>query len=103
MRTWFRRSPERFDAGSLKARLQTLSENLELLRLPITSHAGARRQAALVRELRVLFPTRELAGAAYELNLEPEKAAPLVPEINRHAFFSYYQSRVGPGYNPWSY
>jgi hypothetical protein len=54
-------------------------------------------------QLRVLFPTRELAGAAYELNLEPEKAAPLVPEINRHAFFSYYQSRVGPGYNPWSY
>jgi hypothetical protein len=164
MRTWFRRSPERFDAGALKARRQTLSENLELLRLPITSHAGAQKQAALVRELRercpeylagleragfegdhvlhpwfshghhlsrfaaralleekpetaraafaawaaaepaeVLFPTREFADAAYELNLEPEKAAPFIPEINRHAFFSHYQARVDPGYNPWSY
>ncbi len=164
MRTWFRRSPERFDAGALKARRQTLSENLELLRLPITSHAGAQKQAALVRELRercpeylagleragfegdhvlhpwfshghhlsrfaaralleekpetaraafaawaaaepaeVLFPTREFADAAYELNLEPEKVAPFIPEINRHAFFSHYQARVDPGYNPWSY
>ncbi|HEY9285062.1 MAG TPA: hypothetical protein VIP46_16540 [Pyrinomonadaceae bacterium] len=164
MRTWYRRTPERFDAGSLKAKRQTLSENLELLRLPITSHAGAAKQAALVRELRercpeylagleragfegdhvlhpwfshgrhlsrfaarallegkpetaqaafaawaaaepadVLFPASEFADAAYELNLEPEKAAPLIPEINRHAFFSQYQARVDPGYNPWSY
>jgi hypothetical protein len=164
MRTWFRRSPERFDAGSLKARLQILRENLELLQLPNTSHAGAQKQAALVRELRercpeylaelertgfegdhvlhpwfshghhlsrfaarallggkpetaqaafaawaaaepseVLFPAREFANAAYELNLEPEKAAPLIPEINRHAFFSHYQSRLDPDYNPWSY
>jgi hypothetical protein len=163
-RTWFRRSPERFDAGSLKSRQQTLRENLELLRLPITSHAGAQKQSALVRELRarcpeyldelgragfegdhvlhpwfshghhlsrfaarallagkpetaqaafaawaavepagVLFPTREFADAAYELNLEPEKAAPLIPEINRHAFFTFYQARVDPDYNPSSY
>ncbi len=164
MRTWLRRSPERFDAGSLESRRQTLSENLELLRLPVTSHAGAQKQAALVRELtercpeylaelertgfegdhvlhpwfshghhlsrfaaralleekpetaqaafaawaaaepaEVLFPTREFADAAYELNLEPEKAAPLIPETSRHAFFTHYQSRVDPGYNPWSY
>lgn len=164
MRTWFRRSPERFDAGALKAKRQTLSENLELLRLPVNNHAGAQKQAALVRELRercpeylaeleragfdgdhvlhpwfshghhlsrfaarallegkpetaqaafaawavaepaeVLFPTSEFADAAYELNLEPEKAATLIPEINRHAFFSHYQARVDPGYNPWSY
>lgn len=163
-RTWFRRSPGRFDAGSLKSRQQTLRENLELLRLPITGHAGEQKQSALVRELRercpeyldelgragfegdhvlnpwfshghhlsrfaaraliegkpetaqaafaawaaaepadVLFPTRELADAAYELNLEPEKAAPLIPETNRHAFFTYYQARVDPDYNPWSY
>jgi hypothetical protein len=51
----------------------------------------------------VLFPTREFADAAFELNLEPEKAAPLIPEINRHAFFSHYNSRVEPDYNPWSY
>ena len=51
----------------------------------------------------MLFPTREFADAAYELNLEPEKAAPLIPEINRHAFFTYHQARVDPGYNPWSY
>ncbi len=164
MRTWLRRSPGRFDAGSLKAKRQTLGENLELLRLPVNSHAGAQKQAALVRELRercpeylaeleragfegghvlhpwfshghhltrfaarallgekqetaraafaawaaaepsdVLFPTRELADAAYELNLEPEKAAPLIPETNRHMFFTYYQARVEPDYNPWSY
>lgn len=164
MSTWFRRAPERFDAASLKSRRQTLDENLELLRLPITSDAGAQKQSALVRELRgrcpeylaeleragfegdhvlhpwfshghhlsrfaaralhegkpeiaqaafaawaavepadVLFPTREFADAAYELNLEPEKAAPLIPEINRHAFFTYYQARVDPGYNPGSY
>ncbi|HEV2861000.1 MAG TPA: hypothetical protein VGX48_08345 [Pyrinomonadaceae bacterium] len=163
-RTWFRRSPERFDANSLKAKRQMLRENLDLLQLPITETESARRQAALVRELRercpeyldelgragfegdhvlhpwfshghhlsrfaaralleekpetaraafaawaaaeptdVLFPTREFADAAYELNLEPEKAAPLIPEINRHAFFTYYQARVDPGYNPWSY
>ena len=163
-RTWFRRSPERFDVGSLKFKQQSLMENLELLRLPITSHAGAQKQDALVRELRehcpeylaalehagfegdhilhpwfshghhlsrfaaralleekpetaqaafaawaaadpveILFPTREFADAAYELNLEPEKAAPLIPAINRHAFFTYYQARVDPGYNPWSY
>jgi hypothetical protein len=51
----------------------------------------------------VLFPTREFADAAYELKLEPEKAARLIPEINRHAFFSHYQARVDPSYNPWSY
>ena len=163
-RTWFRRSPERFDADALKARQQTLRENLDLLQLPITEPESARRQAVLARELRercpeylaeleragfegdhvlhpwfshghhlsrfaarallagkpetaravfaawaaaepaeVLFPTREFADAAYELNLEPEKAAPLIPEINRHAFFSHYQTRVDPGYNPWSY
>jgi hypothetical protein len=51
----------------------------------------------------VLFPTREFADAAYELNLESGKAAPLIPEINCHAFFSHYQARVDPGYNPWSY
>lgn len=164
MRTWFRRSPERFDANSLKAKRQMLRENLDLLRLSITEPESAGRQAALVRELRercpeylaelgragfegehvlhpwfshghhlsrfavrallegkpetaqaafaawtvavpsdVLFPTSEFADAAYELNLEPEKAAPLIPEINRHAFFSYYNSRVEPDYNPWSY
>lgn len=164
MRAWLRRSPERFDANSLKARRQMLRENLDLLQLPITETESARRQAVLVRELRercpeylaeleragfegdhvlhpwfshghhlsrfaaralleekpetaraafaawataepsdVLFPTREFADAAYELNLEPEKGAPLIPEINRHAFFSYYNSRVEPDYNPWSY
>ena len=164
MRTWFRRSPERFDVGALESKRQALRENLELLRLPVTSHAGAQRQAALVRALRercpeylvelgragfegehvlhpwfshghhlsrfavrlllegkpeaaraafaawadaepaeTLFPTREFADAAYELNLEPEKAAPLIPEVNRHAFFTYYQARVEPDYNPWSY
>ena len=164
MRTWFRRSPERFDANALKAKQQTLRENLELLQLPVTHHESARRQAVLVRELRgrcpeyldelgragfegdhvlhpwfshghhltrfaarallegrpetaraafaawaaaepadVLFPAREFADAAYELNLEPEKAAPLIPETNRHAFFSHYDSRVEPDYNPWSY
>jgi hypothetical protein len=164
MRTWFRRSPERFDANSLKTKRQTLRENLDLLQLPVTEPESARRQAALVRELRercpeylveltragfegehvlhpwfshghhltrfaarallegrpetardafaawataepsdVLFPTQEFADAAYELNLEPEKAAPLIPEINRHAFFSYHSSRVDPDYNPWSY
>lgn len=164
MRTWFRRSPERFDVSTLKAKQQTLRENLDLLRLPITHPESARRQAVLVRELRercpeylaelqragfegdhvlhpwfshghhlarfgvrallegktataqaafaawaaaepseVLFPTREFADAAYELNLEPERAAPLVPEINRHAFFTYYNARVEPDYNPWSY
>lgn len=163
-RTWFQRSPERFDAGVLKARQQTLRENLELLRLPSPSQTGTQKQAALVRELRercpeylaeleragfeddhvlhpwfshghhlsrfaahalleekpetakaafaawaaaepaeMLFPTREFADAAYELNLEPEKAAPLIPEINRHAFFGHYRTRVDPGYNPWSY
>jgi hypothetical protein len=164
MRTWFRRSPERFDAGALKAKQQTLRENLELLQLPVTEPVSARRQAVLVRELRercpeylaglrragfeddhvlhpwfshghhlsrfaaralleerpetaraafdawaaaepaeVLFPTHEFADAAYELNLEPEKAAPLIPENNRHAFFSHYQTRIEPDYNPWSY
>lgn len=164
MRTWFRRSPGRFDAEALKARQQTLRENLDFLRLPVTEPESARRQSALVRELRgrcpdylaelertgfegdhilhpwfshghhlsrfaarallnekpetaqaafaawaaaepaeVLFPTHEFADAAYELNLEPEKAAPLIPETNRHAFFSHYQTRVDPGYNPWSY
>ena len=163
-RTWFRRSPERFDANSLKAKRQMLRENLDLLQLPINEPESARRQAALVRALRercpeyldelgragfegdhvlhpwfshghhlsrfaarallggkpetaraafaawaaaepadVLFPTREFADAAYELNLEPEKATPLIPEINRHAFFSYYNSHVEPDYNPWSY
>lgn len=164
MRTWFRRSPERFDVSTLKAKQQTLRENLDLLQLPITHHESARRQAVLVRELRercpeyvaelqragfegehvlhpwfshghhltrfaarallggkpataqaafaawavaepaeVLFPTREFADAAYELNLEPESAAPFVPEVNRHAFFTYYSARVEPDYNPWSY
>jgi hypothetical protein len=164
MRAWVRRMPERFDAASLKARQQLLRENLDLLRLPVTHQESARRQAALVRELRercpeyldelrregfddehvlhpwfshghhltrfaaralleekqataraafdawaaaepsdVLFPSREFADAAYELNLEPEKALPLVPEINRHAFSTFYASRVEPDYNPWSY
>jgi hypothetical protein len=164
MRTWFRRAPERFDADSLKARRQTLSENLHLLQLPVTEPESARRQSVLVRELRercpeyldelgragfegdhvlhpwfshghhltrfaarallegkpetaraafaawatsepsdVLFPAREFADAAFELNLAPEQAAPLIPEINRHAFYSYYNSRVEPDYNPWSY
>jgi len=164
MRTWFRRSPERFDASSLKAKRQTLRENLDLLQLPVTHPESARRQAALVRELRgrcpeyldelqragfegdhvlhpwfshghhltrfavrallegkparaqaafaawaaaepsdVLFPAREFADAAYELNLEPERAAPLIPEVNRHAFFSHHAARVDPDYNPWSY
>jgi hypothetical protein len=164
MRTWFRRSPERFDAVALKAKQQVLRENLELLRLPITEHESARRQAVLVRELggccpeyldelrragfegdhvlhpwfshghhlarfatrailegkpekaraafsawaaaepsEVLFPTREFADAAFELNLEPERAAPFIPEINRHAFYTYHQARVDPDYNPWSY
>jgi len=164
MRTWFRRSPERFDVSALKAKQQTLRENLDLLQLPITHHESARRQAVLVRELRercpeyvgelqragfegdhvlhpwfshghhlsrfaarallegkparaqaafaawaaaepaeALFPTREFADAAYELNLEPESAVPFVPEINRHAFFTHYNARVDPDYNPWSY
>jgi hypothetical protein len=164
MRTWFRRTPERFDANSLRARQQTLRENLDFLRLPITEPQSALRQATLVRELRercpeylaelqragfegdhvlhpwfshghhltrfavrallegkpakaqaafgawataepaeVLFPTREFADAAYELGLEPETAATLIPETNRHAFFSHYQTRVDPDYNPWSY
>jgi len=51
----------------------------------------------------VLFPAHEFADAAYEPNPEPEKAAPLISEINRHAFFSHYQARVDPGYNPRSY
>ena len=164
LRTWARRMPERFDATSLKAKQKTLSENLDLLRLPVANHESAHRQAALVRELRercpeyvielehagfegdhilhpwfshghhlsrfaaralnegktataeaafaawaaaepseVLFPTHEFADAAFELNLDPEKAAPLIPEINRHAFYTYYQARVDPDYNPWSY
>lgn len=164
LRTWARRMPERFDADTLKARQQLLRENLDVLQLPITEPESARRQSALVRELRglcpeylaeleragfegdhvlhpwfshghhltrfatraliegkpetaraafaawaiaepsdVLFPAREFADAAYELNLEPEKAAPLIPEINRHAFYSHYQTRVEPDYNPWSY
>jgi hypothetical protein len=164
MRTWFRRSPERFDAGALKARQQTLRENLEFLRLPVTNHESARRQAALVRELRgrcpeyldeleragfegdhvlhpwfshghhltrfaarallegkpakaqaafaawaaaepsdLLFPAREFADAAFELNLEPEKASALIQEANRHTFWSQYNSRLDPDYNPWSY
>jgi hypothetical protein len=163
-RMWFRRSPERFDVSTLKAKQQALRENLDLLQLPISHHESARRQAVLVRELRercpeylaelrragfegdhvlhplfshghhltrfgarallegktataqaafaawaaaepaeVLFPTREFADAAYELNLEPESAVPFVPEINRHAFFTYYNARVEPDYNPWSY
>ena len=51
----------------------------------------------------VLFPTRDFADAAYELNLEPERALPLIPEINHHAFLTHYAARVDPGYNPWSY
>jgi hypothetical protein len=163
-RAWFRRSQERFDADALKAKRQTLRENLDLLQLPIAEPESARRQDVLARELRercpeylaelrragfeddhvlhpwfshghhlsrfaarallegkpetaqaafaawaaaepadVLFPAREFADAAYELNLEPEKAAPLIPEVNRHAFFSHYQTRVDPDYNPWSY
>ncbi|HEX8337158.1 MAG TPA: hypothetical protein VF621_10545, partial [Pyrinomonadaceae bacterium] len=157
-------SPERFDAGALKAKQQMLRENLELLRLPIAGQAGAQRQAALVGELRgrcpeylegleragfegdhvlhpwfshghhltrfaaralaegrpetaraaftawaaaepseVLFPAHEFADAAFELSLEPEKAAPLIPESSRHAFWSHYSSRLDPDYNPWSY
>jgi hypothetical protein len=164
MRTWFRRAPERFDVGALKAKQQALRENLELLRLPVTHPESARRQAALVRELSgrcpeyltglrragfedahvlhpwfshghhltrfaarallegraeaaraafdawaaaepsdVMFPAREFADAAYELNLEPERAAPFVPESSRHAFYTYHAARVEPDYNPWSY
>jgi hypothetical protein len=163
-RTWFRRTPERFDVDALKARQQTLRENLDLLQLPVTHHESAHRQAVLVRELGercpeyleelrragfegdhvlhpwfshghhltrfavrallggkpaaaqaafaawaaaepadVLFPARELADAAYELNLEPEKALPFIPETNHHAFLSHHATRVDPGYNPWSY
>ncbi|MET0650032.1 MAG: hypothetical protein ABW208_25775 [Pyrinomonadaceae bacterium] len=69
---------------------------------PETAQAAFAAWAA-VEPAEVLFPTREFADAAYELNLEPEKAAPLIPEINRHAFFTHYQTRVDPGYNPWSY
>ena len=51
----------------------------------------------------MLFPTHEFADAAYELELEPATAAPLIPPVNQHAFYSRYETLADPGYNPWSY
>jgi hypothetical protein len=50
-----------------------------------------------------LLPTREFADAVHELNLAPEAAAPLVPEAERHFFYSHHAALLGPGYEPRSY
>lgn len=58
---------------------------------------------SVVEPSELLFPTREFAEAVYELELEPETAAPFVPANERHAFSSHHQSLLDPDYNPWSY
>jgi hypothetical protein len=55
-RMWFRGARERLEVDALKARQRELRENLEFLKLPVTHPEAARRQAALVRELRGRCP-----------------------------------------------
>jgi len=50
-----------------------------------------------------LFPAREFAEAAHELNLEPLEALRLVPARAQHSFSSFYDALADPDYNPWSY
>lgn len=67
-RAWFRGARERLEVNALKARQQELRENLEFLKLSVTHPDAARRQAALVRELRERCPEylEGLRSAGYE-------------------------------------
>jgi hypothetical protein len=67
-RTYYRRTRERFHVSALKAKQQSLRENLEFLQLPVTNLVRASKKAALVQELRERCPDYldELQLAGFE-------------------------------------
>ncbi|MBA2734974.1 MAG: hypothetical protein H0U54_19090 [Acidobacteria bacterium] len=75
-RTYYRRTQERFHVSALKAKQQSLRENLEFLQLPVTNLVRARKNAALVQEMRDRCPDYlaqlQLAGFEGEQILHSE-------------------------------